>query len=173
VVDPDPSAYLFRDANHLTRFWSSELGAQYKKQAEEQVKIKTLGPTFFRNAPGRPEPKKKISTAVRPGRRQAAHAARRRLAAARPLARRNPTPMALRETYTGLQTGAIDGQDNPLPKRADMKFLRGDVADRAHLALSATTCFPSTSRPGTRWAPRAEISRRQPTRRSPGARPST
>src|SRR5215210_7820188 len=26
------SAYLFRDANHLTHFWSSDLGAQYKKQ---------------------------------------------------------------------------------------------------------------------------------------------
>ena len=38
------SAYLFRDANHLARFWSSDLGAQYKKQAEEQVKIKILGP---------------------------------------------------------------------------------------------------------------------------------
>ncbi|MDQ5849052.1 MAG: C4-dicarboxylate ABC transporter, partial [Pseudomonadota bacterium] len=41
------SAYLFRDANHLFTFWSSDLGAQYKKQAEDQVKIKILGPTFF------------------------------------------------------------------------------------------------------------------------------
>src|SRR5436190_12986079 len=28
------SAYLFRDANHLTGFWSSALGADFKKQAE-------------------------------------------------------------------------------------------------------------------------------------------
>jgi len=41
------SAYLFRDANHLSSFWSSDLGVQYKKQAEEQMKIKILGPTFF------------------------------------------------------------------------------------------------------------------------------
>ncbi|MGF1624675.1 MAG: sialic acid TRAP transporter substrate-binding protein SiaP [Alphaproteobacteria bacterium] len=27
----------------------------------------------------------------------------------------NPTPLAFGEIYTGLQTGAIDGQDNPLP----------------------------------------------------------
>jgi TRAP-type C4-dicarboxylate transport system substrate-binding protein len=27
------SAYLFRDANHLTHFWSSDLGAQFKKHA--------------------------------------------------------------------------------------------------------------------------------------------
>ena len=34
----------------------------------------------------------------------------------------NPTPMAFAETYTGLQTGAIDGQDNPLPNVQNMKF---------------------------------------------------
>src|ERR1041384_2321506 len=34
----------------------------------------------------------------------------------------NPTPMAYAETYTGLQTGAIDGQDNPLPNVQAMKF---------------------------------------------------
>ena len=34
----------------------------------------------------------------------------------------NPTPMAYAETYTGLQTGAIDGQDNPLPNDKLMKF---------------------------------------------------
>jgi TRAP-type C4-dicarboxylate transport system substrate-binding protein len=32
------SAYLFRDANHLSAFWSSDLGAQYKKQAEDHQK---------------------------------------------------------------------------------------------------------------------------------------
>src|SRR3546814_1625599 len=34
----------------------------------------------------------------------------------------NPTPMAYAEVYTGLQTGAIDGQDNPLPNVENMKF---------------------------------------------------
>ncbi len=34
----------------------------------------------------------------------------------------NPTPMAFTEVYTGLQTGAIDGQDNPLPADKAMKF---------------------------------------------------
>ena len=34
----------------------------------------------------------------------------------------NPTPMAFTEVYTGLQTGAIDGQDNPLPTNRDAKF---------------------------------------------------
>jgi len=30
--------------------------------------------------------------------------------------------MAFAETYTGLQTGAIDGQDNPLPNVNAVKF---------------------------------------------------
>ena len=34
----------------------------------------------------------------------------------------NPTPMAFTEVYTALQTGAVDGQDNPLPTVVDSKF---------------------------------------------------
>ena len=116
------SAYLFRDADHLTRFWSSELGAQYKKQAEDQVKIKILGPTFFGTRQVGLKPKKKINTPadlagvklrMPPG--DAWQLLGRSLGA-------NPTPMAYAETYTGLQTGAIDGQDNPLPNVQNMKF---------------------------------------------------
>jgi TRAP-type C4-dicarboxylate transport system substrate-binding protein len=34
----------------------------------------------------------------------------------------NPTPVAFTEIYTALQTGAVDGQDNPLPTVRDAKF---------------------------------------------------
>ncbi|MBR9764056.1 MAG: C4-dicarboxylate ABC transporter [Rhodobacteraceae bacterium] len=34
----------------------------------------------------------------------------------------NPTPLAFTEVYTALQTGAVDGQDNPLPADKQMKF---------------------------------------------------
>ena len=116
------SAYLFRDANHLSAFWSGDLGAQYKKQAEEQVKIKILGPTFFGTRQVGLKPNKKISTPadlagvklrMPPG--DAWQLLGRSLGA-------NPTPMAYAEVYTGLQTGAIDGQDNPLPNVQNMKF---------------------------------------------------
>ena len=33
-----------------------------------------------------------------------------------------PTPMAFSEVYTALSTGAVDGQDNPLPTVVDAKF---------------------------------------------------
>jgi TRAP-type C4-dicarboxylate transport system substrate-binding protein len=116
------SAYLFRDASHLTHFWSSELGAQFKKQAEDQLKVKILGPTFFGTRQVGLKPKKKIHTPadlagiklrMPPG--DAWQLLGRSLGA-------NPTPMAYAETYTGLQTGAIDGQDNPLPNVQNMKF---------------------------------------------------
>ena len=47
----------------------------------------------------------------------------------------NPTPMAYAEVYTGLQTGAIDGQDNPLPNVQNMKFyeVMSQIALTSHL----------------------------------------
>jgi len=116
------SAYLFRDANHLNAFWNGELGAQFKKQAEDQVKVKILGPTFFGTRQVGLKPSKKINTPadlagiklrMPPG--DAWQLLGRSLGA-------NPTPMAYAEVYTGLQTGAIDGQDNPLPNVQNMKF---------------------------------------------------
>jgi len=116
------SAYLFRDADHLNAFWSGDLGAQFKKQAESEVKVKILGPTFFGTRQVGLKPNKKINTPadlagiklrMPPG--DAWQLLGRSLGA-------NPTPMAYAEVYTGLQTGAIDGQDNPLPNVQNMKF---------------------------------------------------
>jgi TRAP-type C4-dicarboxylate transport system substrate-binding protein len=116
------SAYLFRDANHLNAFFASDVGAQMKKMVEDQVKVKILGPTFFGTRQVGLKPKKKIATPAdmagiklrMPG-GDAWQLLGRSLGA-------NPTPMAYAEVYTGLQTGAIDGQDNPLPNVQNMKF---------------------------------------------------
>lgn len=116
------AAYVFRDANHLEAFWNGELGTQMKKMAEDQAKVKILGPTFFGTRQVGLKPKKKINTPadlagiklrMPPG--DAWQMLGRSLGA-------NPTPMAFAETYTGLQTGAVDGQDNPLPNVQAMKF---------------------------------------------------
>ena len=116
------SAYLFRDAGHLGRFWAGELGAQFKKQAQEEGKVRILGPTFFGTRQVGLKPDRKIGTPadmagiklrMPPG--DAWQLLGRSLGA-------NPTPMAYAEVYTGLQTGAIDGQDNPLPNVQNMKF---------------------------------------------------
>ena len=116
------SAYLFRDANHLNAFFASDLGAQMKKMVEDQVKVKILGPTFFgtrqvglklKKKISKPEDLAGIKLRMPPG--DAWQLLGRSIGA-------NPTPMAYAETYTGLQTGAIDGQDNPLPNVQNMKF---------------------------------------------------
>ncbi|WP_431107492.1 TRAP transporter substrate-binding protein DctP [Variovorax paradoxus] len=116
------SAYLFRDPDHLTRFFASDLGTQMKKMVEDQLKVKILGPTFFGTRHVGLKTKKRIGTPadlagvklrMPPG--DTWQMLGRSLGA-------NPTPMAYAETYTGLQTGAIDGQDNPLPNVQNMKF---------------------------------------------------
>jgi tripartite ATP-independent transporter DctP family solute receptor len=116
------SAYLFRDANHLNAFFASSTGAEMKKMVEDQLKVKILGPTFFGTRQVGLKPKKKINTPadmagiklrMPPG--DAWQLLGRSIGA-------NPTPMAYAEVYTGLQTGAIDGQDNPLPNVQNMKF---------------------------------------------------
>ena len=57
----------------------------------------------------------------------------------------SPTPMAFSEVYTGLATGAVDGQDNPLPTVVDKKFyevtkqiaLTSHLVDLNYIAISA------------------------------------
>ncbi|KRE12496.1 C4-dicarboxylate ABC transporter [Bosea sp. Root483D1] len=116
------SAYLFRDADHLKKAFASDVGRDLKKMAEDKLNIKILGPTYFGARQVGLKPKKKISTPAdlagvklrMPG-GDAWQFLGQSLGA-------NPTPMAYAEVYTGLQSGAIDGQDNPLPNVQNMKF---------------------------------------------------
>jgi TRAP-type C4-dicarboxylate transport system substrate-binding protein len=116
------SAYLFRDADHLLAFFNSDAGEEMKAMAEEQLGIHILGPTFFgtRHVGLRgdrkvemPEDLAGVRLRMPPGE------AWQFLGAA---IGANPTAMAYAEVYTGLQTGAIDGQDNPLPNVDNMRF---------------------------------------------------
>ncbi|MBX9462392.1 MAG: sialic acid TRAP transporter substrate-binding protein SiaP [Aquamicrobium sp.] len=116
------SAYLFRDANHLRTFFASEPGQEMKQMVEDQLGVKVLGPTYFGARQVGLRVDKKINTPAdmagiklrMPG-GDAWQFLGQALGA-------NPTPMAYAEVYTGLQTGAIDGQDNPLPNVQNMKF---------------------------------------------------
>ena len=116
------SAYLFRDAAHLRTFFDSDVGAEFKQMAEDQLDIHILGPTYFGARQVGLRIDKEIKTPAdmagiklrMPG-GDAWQFLGEALGA-------NPTPMAYAEVYTGLQTGAIDGQDNPLPNVENMKF---------------------------------------------------
>ncbi len=116
------SAYLFRDAAHVRTFFASDVGAEFKKMAEEKAGVHILGPTYFGARQVGLKSDKNISTPAdmagiklrMPG-GDAWQFLGEAIGA-------NPIPMAYAEVYTGLQTGAIDGQDNPLPNVKNMKF---------------------------------------------------
>ncbi|SCY94338.1 TRAP transporter substrate-binding protein DctP [Paracoccus tibetensis] len=129
------SAYLFRDADHLLAFFESEAGDEMKAMAEEQLGVHILGPTFFGTrhvglVPDRrietPEDMSGIRLRMPPG--EAWQFLGEAIGA-------NPTAMAYAEVYTGLQTGAIDGQDNPLPNVQNMRFyeVMSQIALTSHL----------------------------------------
>ncbi|SMQ64706.1 TRAP-type C4-dicarboxylate transport system, substrate-binding protein [Devosia lucknowensis] len=129
------SAYLFRDADHLRTFFNSDVGAEFKAMAEEQLGIYILGPTYFgarqvglitENKINTPEDMAGIKLRMPGG--DAWQFLGTAIGA-------NPTPMAYAEVYTGLQTGAIDGQDNPLPNVENMKFyeVMKQIALTSHL----------------------------------------
>ncbi|WP_378946175.1 TRAP transporter substrate-binding protein DctP [Mesorhizobium sp. ANAO-SY3R2] len=116
------AAYLFRDAAHLKAFFASDLGAELKKMASDQLGIHVLGPTYFGARQVGLKPDTKITTPADMAGiklRMPGGDSWQFLGTALGA---NPTAMAYAEVYTGLQTGAIDGQDNPLPNVENMKF---------------------------------------------------
>jgi TRAP-type C4-dicarboxylate transport system substrate-binding protein len=129
------SAYLFRDAEHLKTFFESDVGAEMTQMVEDQLKVKILGPTYFGSRQiglateekiDTPEDMEGIKLRMPPG--EAWQFLGQALGA-------NPTAVAYAETYTALQTGAIDGQDNPLPNVQNMKFyeVMSQIALTSHL----------------------------------------
>lgn len=116
------AAYLFRDADHLNAFFASEAGAEMKKMVEDQLQVKILGPTFFGTRQVGLKPDKKINTPADMAGiklRMPGGDAWQFLGTALGA---NPVPMPVTEVYTALQTGAVDGQDNPLPNVLTLKF---------------------------------------------------
>lgn len=129
------AGYLFRDAAHVTSFFASEAGEEMKKMTEDQLGVKVLGPTYFGVRQVGLKGSKQIKTPedmagikLRMPGGEAWQFLGTALGA-------NPTPMAYAEVYTGLQTGAIDGQDNPLPNVENMKFyeVMNQIVLTAHL----------------------------------------
>ncbi len=116
------AGYMFRDAEHLKKVFQSDVGKELVELADSQLGIHILGPTYFGVRQVGLKPDKAVDTPAdmagiklrMPG-GEAWQFLGTALGA-------NPTPMAYAEVYTGLQTGAIDGQDNPLPNVENMKF---------------------------------------------------
>ena len=162
------AGYLFRDAAHLKKLFASEMGAELKKMAEDQLGIHVLGPTYFGVRQVGLKPNKKINTPADMAGiklRMPGGDAWQFLGIS---ARRQPDADGL---CRGLYRPA-DRRDRRAGQSAaecrEHEVLRGDVADRADLASrrlrSARRLQQGLGRDGRREAGAA--SRRPPTRRS-------
>jgi len=116
------SAYLFRDAAHLKKTFKSDVGQEMMKQVRDKLGIQMIAPVYFGTRQVNLKPTKKITTPadlagmkmrMPPG--EAWQFLGESIGA-------SPTPVAFAEVYTALQSGAIDGQDNPLVLSRTMKF---------------------------------------------------
>lgn len=116
------SAYLFRDAEHMKKTFKSDVGREFIKMAKDQLGIQVITPVYFGSRSVNLKPDKKITTPadmagvklrMPPG--EFWQFLGESLGA-------NPTPVAYAELYTALQTGTVDGQDNPVVASKLMKF---------------------------------------------------
>jgi TRAP-type transport system periplasmic protein len=116
------SAYLFRDYAHLKKTFQSPVGQEFIKMARDKLGIEVIHPVYFGARQVNLKPDKKINTPadmagiklrMPPG--EFWQFLGESIGA-------NPTPVAFAELYTALQTGVVDGQDNPLVTAKTMKF---------------------------------------------------
>jgi len=116
------SAYLFRDVDHLKRTFKSDVGREFIKMARDQLGIHVITPVYFGARHVNLKPTKEIRTPadlagiklrMPPGEYWQFLGESIGV---------NPTPVPYAEVYTALQSGAIDGQDNPLVASRLMKF---------------------------------------------------
>ena len=116
------SAYLFRDVAHLKKTFKSDVGQEFVKMARDQLGIEVIVPVYFGARQVNLRPDRVIRTPadlagiklrMPPG--EFWQFLGESIGV-------NPTPVAFTEVYTALQTGAIDGQDNPLVLSRLMKF---------------------------------------------------
>lgn len=150
------TGYVHQDAAHQVRVFNDALMDPFKKTVEDELGIKLLSVMylgrrhvnlrFTRDEVDVQTPADLAGVNIRMPGTDAWQFLGKALGAA-------PTPMAFSEVYTALSTGAVDGQDNPLPTVVDAKFyevtkqiaLTSHLVDLNYIAFSAETWNALTS----------------------------
>ncbi|MGI3166955.1 TRAP transporter substrate-binding protein DctP [Pseudooceanicola sp. 200-1SW] len=116
------AAYVVRDQAHLKAIFDSEVGAELKALAREELGVEILGTFYYGtrhlNLKGDAEymtPADLSGVKLRMPGGESWQFLGKSLGA-------NPVPIPYTELYTALQSGVVDGQDNPLPNNRQMKF---------------------------------------------------
>lgn len=138
------AGYLLRDAEHQKKVFADPLMADLKKQTEDKLGVKLLSVMYLGRRQVNLRTEKEIKTpADLAGVKLRMPGTEAWLFLGQALGA-NPLPLAFTEIYTALQTGAIDGQDNPLPTVRDSKFfevtkqivLTSHLVDQNYIAFS-------------------------------------
>lgn len=116
------AGYLHKDAEHQKKVFAADFMEPLKKKVEDELGVKLLTVMYLGRRQLNLRTDSKVMTPddlsgvkLRMPGTDAWQFLGKALGA-------NPVPMAFTEVYTALQTGAIDGQDNPLPTDRDSKF---------------------------------------------------
>lgn len=142
------TGYLFRDYEHMRKVFDGDTMSELFAEMEEKTGVKILANPYIGTRHLNIRGDKKITTPAdmegiklrMPG-GEGWQFLGKALGA-------NPTPVAFTEVYTALQTGTVDGQDNPLPTNKQMKFY--EVTDQIILTSHrvATNIFAMS---GKKW----------------------
>lgn len=138
------AGYLHRDADHQVEVFQSGIMDEMKERVEEELGVKLLTVMYLGPRQVNLRTEDRIETPddlAGINLRMPGTDAWLFLGSALGA---NPTPLAFTEVYTALQTGAVDGQDNPLPTVRDSKFyevtrqivLTSHLVDLNYLAFS-------------------------------------
>lgn len=144
------AGYVHQDADHQVAVFDNPLMDPFKQKVEDELGVKLLAVMYLgerhvnlrmpRSERDVRTPEDLAGVNLRMPGTDAWQFLGRALGA-------NPTPMAFTEVYTALQTGSVDGQDNPLPTVVDAKFyevteqiaLTRHLVDLNYLAISKET----------------------------------
>ncbi len=138
------AGYLLRDADHQQKVFADAVVNDLKAQTETRLNVKLLSVMYLGRRQINLRTEREIRTpADMAGVRLRMPNTEAWLFLGQALGA-NPLPLAFTEIYTALQTGAIDGQDNPLPTNRDSKFyevtrqivLTSHLVDQNYLAIS-------------------------------------
>lgn len=116
------AGYLFQDAGHYRKFLASDIGQELIADVAEEIGVQILDACYLGTRQVNLRKARDVQTpADLKGVKLRMPGSDAWLFLGEALGV-NPTPMPFGEVYLGLQTGTVDGQDNPLPTVEAAKF---------------------------------------------------
>ena len=144
------TGYVHQDAAHQVRVFNDPLMDPFKQKVEDELGVKLLSVMYLGRRHVNLRQTKDELTVMTPADLAGVNLRMPGTDAWQFLGKAlgaSPTPLAFSEVYTSLSSGAIDGQDNPLPTVVDQKFyevtkqiaLTSHLVDLNYIAFSKET----------------------------------